>query len=115
MKHILNKEISDKLANLIILGCVALVVVVGFLYQQQREEVEKLELRLERNYHLQERAVALMERENVLDYFMNLEDLSEEQIETVERIAEKLREKDEDILEEETEEDQEEEEEETED
>ncbi|MGM0439094.1 MAG: hypothetical protein ACQEP3_01510 [Patescibacteria group bacterium] len=108
MKNILNQKVSDRLANTIIVISTGVVLLLGFFYYQQTQKVNELELRLERNHHMQERFITTMKNEDMLEDFLNLEEFTEEEKETIRSFAEEVEEESEEDSEEENENNEEE-------
>lgn len=80
---IINKKIPDKVSAIIIIGSIILVLFLGFFAYNQRQRVEKLELKLEVNRQLQERVIQAMKQESMLEDFINLKGLTKEEREQI--------------------------------
>ncbi len=88
MKKVFNKKVADRVSDAIILTCIGVVLLTGFFYYQQMEEIEKLKLRLETRHEIQERIIQAMKQENILD----MEEFSEEERDQIREFADQFRE-----------------------
>lgn len=88
MKKVFNKKVADRVSDAIILACIGVVLLTGFFYYQQMEEIEKLKLRLETRHEIQERIIQAMKQENILD----MEEFSEEERDQIREFADQFRE-----------------------
>lgn len=93
---ILNREVSDKLSAIIIIGSIILVLFLGFFAYSQNQRVKKLELKLEASRQLQERAIQAMKQEEMLENFINLEGFTQEEREQIKEYADQLEDNEED-------------------
>ncbi len=90
MKKI-TKQIPKLWSNIFLIIFIIIALGLSFLTYQQNQTIEKLELKLDKNYEIQERAIEAMKSENIFEDFINLEEFTEEEKELIKRFAERLK------------------------
>jgi hypothetical protein len=87
----LKREIPKLWSNVFLVVFIAITLVLSFLTYQQGQTIEKLELKLDKNYQIQERAIEAMKSQNIFEEFINLDQFTDEERELIRQFAEELR------------------------
>ena len=87
----LKREIPKLWSNVFLIVFITITLALSFLTYEQGQTIEKLELKLEKNYQMQERAIEAMKSQNIFEEFINLDQFTDEERELIRQFAEELK------------------------